>query len=77
MAATLRRMERDGLITRHPHPADHRAQVVRSTARAAALKAPALAIATEVDRQAMEVFPPGQRAQLRHLLERLLEGLRG
>ena len=76
MAATLRRMQRDGLITRHPHPADHRAQVIRPTAHGAALKAPALAIAAEVDREAMDVFPTADRARLRQLLEQLLETLR-
>ena len=77
MAATLRRMERDGLITRHPHPADQRAQVIRPTARAAALEEPAVAIAVAVDREAMAAFPPGERAQLRELLGRLLDELRG
>lgn len=77
MAATLQRLERDGLITRHPHPGDHRAQVIRPTARAVALEAPALAIAREVDREAMAAFPPGERAQLRELLGRLLDKLRG
>ena len=77
MAATLRRMERDGLITRHPHPADHRAQVIRPTTRASALEAPAVAIAMAVDREAMDVFLPRERAQLRDLLGRFVDELSG
>ncbi len=76
MAATLKRMERDGLITRHPHAQDHRAQIIRLTARAAALEGPAVAIATALDRDAMAVLQPGERATLGGLLVRLLDELR-
>ena len=41
MGNTLKRMERDGLITREPHPSDNRAQLIRATPRAAALELPA------------------------------------
>ena len=76
MAATLKRMERDGLITRHPHPEDHRAQLIVLTPRAAALEAPANAIAAALDAEAMSVLSPGERAGLGRSLVRLLDALR-
>jgi DNA-binding MarR family transcriptional regulator len=54
MANTLLRMERDGLITREPHPRDRRASVVRITRHALDLKEPATAAAASVNRQALD-----------------------
>jgi DNA-binding MarR family transcriptional regulator len=73
MAATLKRMERDGLISRAPHPADQRARLVRTTSRADALRAPALAVATALDAQLMAPLDAAERAALVELLGRIAE----
>ena len=75
MAATLKRMERDGLITRHPHPGDDRARVIRLTPRARALEADAIAVATALDREAMALLAPDGEEAVRALLLRLVGGL--
>lgn len=49
MAATLGRMERDGLIRRSPDPRDKRATRVTLTAKAAALREPLTAAAKAVN----------------------------
>ena len=49
LANTLARMERDGLVTRTPHPTDGRAQSIRLTARARRLEAPATASASKIN----------------------------
>ncbi len=64
MANTLTRMERDGLITREPHPTDKRASVTRLTDKARALAGEATKAAQrvndralqDVDREEFEVF---------------------
>ncbi len=64
MANTLTRMERDGLITREPHPTDKRASVTRLTDKARALAGEATNAAQrvndralqDVDREEFEVF---------------------
>lgn len=75
MAATLKRMERDGLITRHPCPGDDRARIIRLTAAARALAEPATAIAASLDAEAMGPLTPGGETALRALLVRLVSGL--
>ena len=77
MAATLKRMERDGLITREPHPDDHRARLVRPTAHADELRAPALALATRLDAGLMAPLGAAERATLVELLGRVTKRLRG
>ncbi|CAD5286799.1 MarR family transcriptional regulator [Bosea sp. 62] len=69
MAATLARMERDGLIERRPDQADARARRIQLTARARALQAPALAAAKGVNTRALAGFSEAER-------EVLLSGLR-
>ena len=54
MANTLGRMERDGLVTRHPDPDDARARRVALTDKARAIEAPAKQAALEVNRQAVQ-----------------------
>lgn len=61
LANTLARMERDGLVTRVPHPTDGRAQLIRMTARARRLEEPATTAANEVNRRLLAVLPPDER----------------
>ena len=49
LANTLARMERDGLITRAPHPRDKRAQIISLTDLGRSLEANALEAAAEAD----------------------------
>ncbi|GEO85364.1 MULTISPECIES: MarR family winged helix-turn-helix transcriptional regulator [Alphaproteobacteria] len=56
MANTLSRMERDGLIKRHPHPSDRRAQVIFLTDKARDLEHEALAAANEADQALFSGF---------------------
>jgi DNA-binding MarR family transcriptional regulator len=77
MAATLQRMERDGLITREPHPDDQRARLIRPTAHAVALRAPALAVAAAVDADLMAPLDAAERATLVDLLGRVTDRLCG
>jgi DNA-binding MarR family transcriptional regulator len=69
MAATLARMERDGLIERRPDQADARARRIQLTSRARALQQPALAAAKGVNARALTGFSEEER-------EALLSGLR-
>ena len=69
MAATLARMERDGLIERRPDQADARARRIQLTARARALQEPALAAAKAVNVRALAGFSDAER-------EAFLAGLR-
>ena len=49
MGNTLKRMERDGLIKREPHPDDDRAQLIRLTTRAAAMEQVAKAASRRIN----------------------------
>lgn len=69
MAATLARMERDGLIERRPDLADARARRIQLTPRARALQEPALAAAKGVNARALAGFSDEER-------EAFLSGLR-
>lgn len=69
MAATLARMERDGLIERRPDQADARARRIQLTVRARALQEPALAAAKSVNERALAGFSEAE-------CEVLLSGLR-
>jgi DNA-binding MarR family transcriptional regulator len=69
MAATLARMDRDGLIERRPDQADARARRIQLTSRARALQEPALAAAKGVNARALTGFSEEER-------EALLSGLR-
>jgi len=64
LANTLARMERDGLVTRTPHPTDGRAQSIRATDRARRLEAPATAAADGVNRRLLATLPERDRELL-------------
>ncbi|NVP56772.1 MarR family winged helix-turn-helix transcriptional regulator [Mycoplana rhizolycopersici] len=56
MANTLARMERDGLITRSPHPNDKRAQLIHLSERGQAMRADALAAAEDAESELFRGF---------------------
>lgn len=75
MAATLSRMERDGLIERRPDQADARARRIQLTARARALQEPALSAAKGVNARALAEFSEGERQALLSGLRRIVGAL--
>lgn len=77
MANTLARMERDGLIDRHPDPADGRRSVIRLTAKGRSLKDPAIASARRVNDRAAEGLSGEERTALLRLLAKVAANLGG
>lgn len=75
MAATLARMERDGLIERRPDQADARARRIQLTAQARALQEPALATAKGVNARALAGFSEDEREVLLSGLRRIVGAL--
>jgi DNA-binding MarR family transcriptional regulator len=75
MAATLARMERDGLIERRPDQTDARARRIQITARARALQEPALAAAKDVNARALTDFSEAEREVLLSGLRRIVGAL--
>ncbi|MEM9495714.1 MAG: MarR family transcriptional regulator [Pseudomonadota bacterium] len=61
MANTLKRMERDGLIERRPHPDDKRAQQNWLTTKAINLEKPATAAANAQNAVALQNLTPQER----------------
>ncbi|MGF1562105.1 MAG: MarR family winged helix-turn-helix transcriptional regulator [Geminicoccaceae bacterium] len=76
MANTLKRMERDGLITRSRHPEDRRAQLVWLSEHARALEAPAKAAAQEVNRRALTGLSDDERTSALALINQMISNLR-
>ncbi|WP_428641827.1 MarR family winged helix-turn-helix transcriptional regulator [Roseibium sp.] len=76
MANTLSRMERDGLITRKPHPEDRRAQSVWLTQKARALEKPAKEAAMAVNASALQGLSPEEVAQFLQMMNRVAANLR-
>lgn len=75
MAATLARMERDGLVARRPDPRDGRSALIRLT-EAATHKVPAVVAAVQaVNGQALAGFSGADADQLRGMLLRLVANL--
>ncbi len=75
MAATLARMERDGLIERRPDQTDARARRIQLTVRARALQEPALAAAKDVNARALTGFSEAEREVLLSGLRRIVGAL--
>lgn len=72
MAATLTRMERDGLVTRRPNPEDGRSALVALTPLALD-KLPAVANATAaINDLALEQLTPAERSQFFALIGRII-----
>lgn len=72
MAATLTRMERDGLIRRSRDETDGRAQRIRLTARGRALEAPAKAAAQRVNAIALRGFAESERDDFLQAMRRVI-----
>lgn len=75
MAATLARMERDGLITRHRDETDARVQRIRLTDKARVLRDAALAEAVAVNDRALGPLDTAERAQFLALMRRVIAAL--
>ena len=75
MAATLGRMERDGIVERHPDPDDGRAALYSLTATTIA-KVPAIKAAIEqMNADALRALPADQRGQFRAQLLEMITAL--
>ncbi len=68
LVRTLDRMARDGLVERRRDAEDRRRTRVYLTARGAALKEPALAVAEGVNARALAAMDPARVAEVRRLL---------
>jgi DNA-binding MarR family transcriptional regulator len=75
MAALLTRMERDGLISREPHPSDKRASQISLSAKAKTRLPSAKARLGEVAEQATAGFTERERATFIALLRRVVNNL--
>lgn len=75
MAATLARMERDGLVTRKTDKADARVQRVRLTAKARALQGPAEAEAAAVNAAALRGLTAAEGAAFLAAIHRVIANL--
>lgn len=76
VANTLARMERDGLIERKPHPQDGRAQMIRLTRKAKALREPAIEAAAAVNEVALKPLPPVARKALLRAMGEVVAALK-
>lgn len=72
MTATLDRVERKGLITRAPNPADRRGSLVRLTDDGLRVIDQAMVVHTEVEHALVEVLSAQERAATTGVLRRLL-----
>lgn len=72
MAATLARMERDGLITRHRDEGDARVQRIRLTDHARQLRPLAIARAAETNAQLLAALDGAEQQQLITLMQRVI-----
>ena len=76
MANTLARMQRDGLITRRPHPDDGRSQQIWLTGKARELEEPASRAALEADSLVAAGLPSAERELFLSMLARIAANLR-
>jgi MarR family transcriptional regulator, transcriptional regulator for hemolysin len=75
MAQLLARMERDGLITRTPDPADGRSSQIALTEAAQGRLPEACAVVRQGNRDALSGFTDAEAEQLTNLLTRLIASL--
>lgn len=75
MAATLKRMERDGLITRRPDPQDGRRSLIELTEHARSLEPLLVAAAQEVNELALGGLGVEERRRLLAVLSRVIDNL--
>ncbi len=76
MANTLKRMERDGLIDRRPHPDDRRAQQNWLTDKARGLKAQAVAAASAQNEAALQGLSAEERERFIDLTRRVIANMK-
>ncbi|MDQ2896734.1 MAG: MarR family transcriptional regulator [Actinomycetota bacterium] len=76
VANTLKRMHRDGLIQRVPHPTDGRQEHVHLTDRGRTLAPQLMEMAAEVNRAALAGLSPEEALTLLELLHRVIDNLR-
>ena len=77
MAQLLNRMERDGLVTRVPDPADGRSRLISLTADAIKRMPQGKAVMDDTCKNALAGFTETERVQLLDLLQRLNSNLEG
>lgn len=75
MAATLKRMERDGLVSRDADPADRRRQIIVLTPHARRLEPELVAAAREINATAVRGLDDAEAAQLLALIRRVIAAL--
>jgi len=75
MAATLSRMERDGLVQRRPDPRDRRAALFSLTPQAREKTGAVLAAAREVNARALGALDAAERALFLDMLARVVAAL--
>ncbi|MCO5147154.1 MAG: MarR family transcriptional regulator [Aquamicrobium sp.] len=75
MAATLSRMERDGLVQRRPDPGDRRAMLFSLTPQAAEKADAVHAAAVAVNARALSALAPQERDAFLGMLARVVAGL--
>ncbi len=76
LANTLSRMERDGLITRTPHPTDRRAQIVSLTERGRALESEAIDAASDAENALLGGFRSFERQLMLEYMRMAVENAR-
>lgn len=76
MANTLKRMERDGLIVRKPHPEDARARNIFLTAKAQGKKNAAYAIASGINSGALSGFSEEETQDFLRYLRRIVKTMK-
>ena len=72
MAATLNRMERDGMIDRRPDPGDKRSALVALTPLALGKVATVEQVVSAINALALEQLDPAERRQFLSLLGRII-----
>jgi DNA-binding MarR family transcriptional regulator len=75
MTARLHRLEKAGLIKRHPNPRDGRGVLVRLTELGIELAEHALPVLFDAQANSIRALSPDQCSELANLLRTLLEGL--
>ncbi len=75
MTARIDRLERAGLVERHPNPKDRRGTLVGLTKRGSELVDDLVGGHVENEREAITSLNPDEQVELNRLLSKLMEGL--